>query len=97
MGAALAPLAAQTERPAKRPPDRPTIDTIIMGRKTYDVSLQMGGGGSDSGIKTYVFSGTPKESGDPNVEIVSTDAAFNRSCGPSICASAIGYSAPRTA
>ncbi|HLZ09183.1 MAG TPA: dihydrofolate reductase family protein [Chloroflexota bacterium] len=52
-----------------------TIDTILMGRKTYDVSLRMGGGGPYSGIKTYVFSRTPKKSGDPNVEIVSTDAA----------------------
>jgi dihydrofolate reductase len=34
-----------------------TIDTAIMGRKTYDVALKMGGGGfSDSKIKNYVFS-----------------------------------------
>jgi dihydrofolate reductase len=33
-----------------------TIDTLIMGRKTYEVSLKMGGGFSDSKTKTYVFS-----------------------------------------
>jgi len=39
MGAALAPLAAQTERPAKRPPDRPTIDTIIIvNRNIFDTA-----------------------------------------------------------
>src|SRR6188474_2842755 len=36
-----------------------TIDTILMGRKTYEVVLKMGGGGDDgSGIKSYVFSRT---------------------------------------
>src|SRR5258708_36598722 len=34
-----------------------TIDTAIMGRKTYDVALRMGGGGlGDSKMKSYVFS-----------------------------------------
>jgi dihydrofolate reductase len=34
-----------------------TIDTAIMGRRTYDAVLKMGGGGfSDSKIKNYVFS-----------------------------------------
>src|SRR5260370_20060827 len=34
-----------------------TIDTAIMGRKTYDVALKMGGGGlRDSKMKNYVFS-----------------------------------------
>src|SRR6266403_1986504 len=34
-----------------------TIDTAIMGRKTYDVALKMGGDGfSGSKIKNYVFS-----------------------------------------
>lgn len=32
-----------------------TIDTAIMGRKTYEVSLAMGGNGGDS-MDTYVFS-----------------------------------------
>jgi len=34
-----------------------TIDTVVMGRKTYDVALKMGGGSYDgSGMKSYVFS-----------------------------------------
>jgi len=34
-----------------------TIDTALMGRKTYDVALKMGGGGfGDSKMKNYVFS-----------------------------------------
>src|SRR4029077_19096663 len=34
-----------------------TIDTALMGRKTYDVALKMGGGGfGDSKMKSYVFS-----------------------------------------
>jgi len=34
-----------------------TIDVSIMGRKTYDVALKMGGGSyNDSGLKSYVFS-----------------------------------------
>ena len=37
-----------------------SIDTILMGRKTYDVAMAMGGagGGGSSGITTYVFSRT---------------------------------------
>jgi dihydrofolate reductase len=33
-----------------------TIDTMVMGRKTYDVSLKMGGSYNDSKTKSYVFS-----------------------------------------
>ncbi len=52
----------------------PTIDTILMGRKTYEVSLKMGGGSeaSDSGVTTYVFSRTLKEA--KGATIVSEDA-----------------------
>ena len=36
-----------------------TIDTIVMGRKTYEVAQRMGGGGGGyPGVKTYVFSRT---------------------------------------
>jgi len=54
-----------------------TIDTILMGRKTYEVTLQMSKGKSNpsAGMKTYVFSRTLKASEDQSVEIVSTDAA----------------------
>jgi dihydrofolate reductase len=33
-----------------------TIDTAIMGRKTYDDALKMGGSFGDSKMKSYVFS-----------------------------------------
>jgi dihydrofolate reductase len=54
-----------------------TIDTIVMGRKTYEVSLKLSQGGSNPylGMKTYVFSRTLKNSTDRTVEIISTDAA----------------------
>jgi dihydrofolate reductase len=36
-----------------------TIDTMLMGRKTYDAALRMGGGGfNDPKKKSYVFSNT---------------------------------------
>jgi len=44
-----------------------TIDTMIMGRKTYDAALKMGGGGfGDPKMKSYVFSHSqpPGERGD---------------------------------
>jgi dihydrofolate reductase len=54
-----------------------TIDTILMGRKTYEVGLQLSKGKSNPypGIKSYVFSRTLKESADGGAEIVSKDAA----------------------
>ena len=54
-----------------------TIDTILMGRKTYEVALKQSKGKSNPyhGIKSYVFSRTLKRSEDESVEIVSTDAA----------------------
>ena len=56
---------------------RKTIDTILMGRKTYEVTLSMSKGKSNpsKGMKTYVFSRTLKASAGGEVEIVSTDAA----------------------
>jgi dihydrofolate reductase len=51
-----------------------TIDTILMGRKTYEVALRSGqGGGGSSGIKTYVFSRTLPESSDGGVTITRED------------------------
>ena len=51
-----------------------TIDTIVMGRRTYEIALKMGHGGGSPGMKTYVFSRTsPKKSKE--VEIISEDAA----------------------
>ncbi|MGH9942956.1 MAG: dihydrofolate reductase family protein [Pyrinomonadaceae bacterium] len=51
-----------------------TIDTVVMGRKTYEVALKSGTS-SYAGVKNYVFSRTMKESPDKSVEIISEDAA----------------------
>jgi dihydrofolate reductase len=54
-----------------------TIDTILMGRKTWEVSAAAGGTGASGpgGIKTYLFSRTLRESPHPNVQLVSGQAA----------------------
>ena len=52
-----------------------TIDTIVMGRKTYEVSVAMGGGGGHAGVKTYVFSRTLKKRNTKQVFFVAEDAA----------------------
>lgn len=51
-----------------------TIDTVVMGRRTYEVAKKMGGAGYP-GLKTYVCSRTIKESGDEGLTFVSEDAA----------------------
>ncbi len=51
-----------------------TIDTVVMGRKTYEVALR-NGMASSAGVKNYVFSRTMKESPDKEVEIIREDAA----------------------
>ena len=51
-----------------------TIDTVLWGRKTYEVALKGGGLGSYGNLKNYVFSRTLKKSADPHVVIVSEDA-----------------------
>ena len=53
-----------------------TIDTILMGRKTYEIAVRNAppeGGGDFSGIKTYVFSRTLKDVG-PGATLVREDA-----------------------
>ncbi len=69
-----------------------SIDTVLMGRKTYDVARQQGKGQSNPypGIKSYVFSRTLPPSKDGAVEIVATDAAkfvrkLKRAPGKDIC------------
>ena len=53
-----------------------TIDTILMGRKTYEVALRGSKGKSPyPGMKSYVFSKTLKPDSHRDVTIVSTDAA----------------------
>jgi dihydrofolate reductase len=66
-----------------------TIDTVIMGRKTYEVALQ-NGTTSYSDVKNFVFSRTMKESPDPQVQIISENAAkfvsdLKRKEGKGIC------------
>ncbi|MDQ2976433.1 MAG: dihydrofolate reductase family protein [Acidobacteriota bacterium] len=51
-----------------------TIDTVVLGRKTYEVMLGMGSG-AYPGMKNYVFSRTLKAEPDGKVEIISEDAA----------------------
>jgi dihydrofolate reductase len=51
-----------------------TIDTVVMGRRTYEVALSSGMS-SYPGVKNYVFSRTMKESPNKKVEIISEDAA----------------------
>jgi dihydrofolate reductase len=71
------------------------IDTLVMGRKTWEVAAAAGGGegpGDDmmKGITSYVFSRTLKEIHAPGVKLVSDDAgefvrALKRSKGKEIC------------
>ena len=51
------------------------IDTVLMGRKTFEMSRRMGGSSGYPGVTTYVFSRTLKHEPDRNVAIVSEDAA----------------------
>src|SRR3712207_4002546 len=46
-----------------------TIDTVVMGRKTYEVAVRQGLTAYPD-VKNYVFSGTMAEAPDPRVEIV---------------------------
>ncbi|MEZ5428081.1 MAG: dihydrofolate reductase family protein [Pyrinomonadaceae bacterium] len=56
-----------------------TIDTILMGRKTYQVAVGQSKGKSKSknnfGMKTYVFSRTIKPGAADGVEFIADDAA----------------------
>lgn len=69
-----------------------TVDTVLMGRKTWEVSAASGnsGGGALPSMKTYVFSRTLPRSPHPDVQLVSEDAgAFVRALkarsGKGIC------------
>lgn len=50
-----------------------SIDTVLMGRKTYDLALKMGQT-SYPGKMNYIFSRTPRRSGMPEVEFVAEEA-----------------------
>ena len=52
------------------------IDTIVMGRKTYEVAQRMGGGGGGyPGVKTYVFSRTITKPNKKKLFFINEDAA----------------------
>ena len=51
-----------------------TIDTVVMGRRTYEVAARMGTG-AYPGVKNYVFSRTIKKSSDESLSFISEDAA----------------------
>ena len=51
-----------------------TIDTVVMGRRTYEVA-ERSGMGSYPGVKTYVFSRTLKKPSDESLIFLSEDAA----------------------
>jgi dihydrofolate reductase len=66
-----------------------TIDTVVMGRKSYEVAVKMGTT-AYPGVKNYVFSRTLKKSVDGRAEIVAHDAAkfiraLKRQPGKGIC------------
>ena len=52
-----------------------TIDTVVMGRRTYEVALKSGMTSYPGLKKNYVFSRTLKKSSDKKVEIIREDAA----------------------
>ena len=69
-----------------------TIDTIVMGRKTYEAALKMTKGKENlySGMKSYVFSRTLKPQKQGGLEIVSSDAIkfvkrLKKAAGKDIC------------
>ena len=52
------------------------VDTVVMGRKTYEESIKLGGGsGSFPGMRVVVFSKSLSAPLDEGSEIVSEDAA----------------------
>ncbi len=52
-----------------------TIDTVVMGRKTYDVTARLGSG-AYPGVKNYVCSRTLKRSPHADVELIQDAAEF---------------------
>ena len=52
-----------------------TIDTVLMGRKTYEVARRSGQSGGYPGVTTYVFSRTLPEGSGEGLTIIRGDAA----------------------
>ena len=68
----------------------PRIDTVLMGRKTWEHAAASGMGGGYPGVGTYVFSRTLTTDPAPGVTLVRTDAAdfvrgLTRRKGKDIC------------
>ncbi len=71
------------------------VDTLVMGRKTWEVGNEMGGGGGGgvaaaSAVTSYVFSRTLSQLPAPGATLVSDDAgefvsALKRAKGKEIC------------
>ena len=51
-----------------------TTDTILFGRKTWEMAAAQGGGGSMKGMSAYVFSKTLTTLAGKGAELVTTDA-----------------------
>jgi dihydrofolate reductase len=49
------------------------FDAIVMGRKSFEASQQMGGGPGMPGVKVYVVSNTLKQDQHPEVHILAHD------------------------
>lgn len=76
----------------------PTIDTLVMGRKTYEAALKQGGGSNPyQGIKTYILSRTLENNLGEGVEVVKDGVALVRRLkaqeGKGICLMGGGESA----
>ena len=52
----------------------PRVDTVLMGRKTYEVARAFGNG-AYAGVTNYVFSRTLENDPEPDVHLVREDAA----------------------
>lgn len=50
------------------------FDTVLMGRKTYEIAGAEGSAGSLPGLRTYVFSRTLRPADHPKVTVVADDA-----------------------
>jgi dihydrofolate reductase len=68
------------------------IDTVVMGRKTYEAGLKLTKGKGDpySGMKSYVFSRTLKPGAAGGTEVIASDAVafvrkLKRGSGKDIC------------
>lgn len=51
------------------------FDTVLMGRKTYEVVERQGSAGPTAGMRTIVFSETLEDERHPEAEVVAGDAA----------------------